>query len=94
MNGVGKKEFKNNPALRFISMTEVTEEAPASSAPASDLSDLQRAPAADTKSKRVQLLVSPRLCARIDSIAARKGLSRNEAINEALRLYAATEEKA
>ena len=41
----------------------------------------------ETKSKRVQSLVQPSVYEKIKSIAINKGISVNEAINEALRKY-------
>lgn len=82
-----KKDFKSNPALQFISQTE--------GAPAQK----PEAPAGykvnpayiETKSKRVQLLVQPSVFDAVDRIAKVKGISRNEAINEALKQYAERE---
>lgn len=82
-----KKDFKSNPALQFISQAE---EAPAQKleAPAG----YKVNPAyIETKSKRVQLLVQPSIFDAVDRIAKLKGISRNEAINEALKQYAERE---
>ena len=41
----------------------------------------------ETKSKRVQLLLQPSTVEAIKSLASKKGLSMNEAINEAIQEY-------
>jgi len=81
---MAKKDFTKNPALQFISTP--TEEAP--KPPVGYKID----PAfIETKSRRVQLLIQPSVFAAVDRIAKRKGISRNEAINEALKQYAERE---
>lgn len=80
---MAKKDFTKNPALQFISTP--TETAPSTSeAPVGYKVD----PAfIETKSRRVQLLIQPSVFNAVDRIAKRKGISRNEAINEALKQY-------
>ena len=81
---MAKKDFTKNPALQFISTAP--EEAP--KPPVGYKID----PAfIETKSRRVQLLIQPSVFAAVDRIAKRKGISRNEAINEALKQYAERE---
>lgn len=82
-----KKDFKSNPALQFISQTE---EAPAQKPEAPTGYKVNPA-YIETKSKRVQLLVQPSVFDAVDRIAKLKGISRNEAINEALKQYAERE---
>lgn len=97
-----KKSFKsNNPVMQFIS-PETVEKIEESTETTSN-KDVQqitaefeaKAPAGykvnpmyiETKSKRVQSLVQPSVYEKIKSIAINKGISVNEAINEALRKY-------
>ena len=88
-----KKDFtKNNPALAFMSMG-------GEEAKKQDTSD-QTAPEGykvnplyiETKSMRVNLLMQPSIVERMKKIATAKGLSLNEAINEAVRQYLEREE--
>lgn len=97
-----KKSFKsNNPVMQFISQ-ETVEKIEESTETTSN-KDIQqittefeaKAPAGykvnpmyiETKSKRVQSLVQPSVYEKIKSIAINKGISVNEAVNEALRKY-------
>ena len=82
-----KKDFISNPALQFISQTE---EAPAQK-PEAPAGYKVNPAYIETKSKRVQLLVQPSVFDAVDRIAKAKGISRNEAINEALKQYAERE---
>lgn len=82
-----KKDFKSNPALQFISQAE-----PAPAQQPEAPAGYKVNPAyIETKSKRVQLLVQPSVFDAVDRIAKAKGISRNEAINEALKQYAERE---
>ena len=84
---MAKKDFKSNPALQFIS-TQEEEPATKTAIP----TGYKLNPAyIETKSKRVQLLVQPSIIDAVARIADRKGISRNEAINEALKQYAERE---
>lgn len=85
-----KKDFKNNPALQFISTaTEPDEYEPNS------FTDTVRqpkprsytAPANEIKSRRVQLLIQPSLWKELERIASREGISNNEAVITAIRAY-------
>ena len=87
-----KKTFKkDNPALSF--MTPVEEE----EATVDVVKPVKRSEAPEgykvkpefieTKSKRVQLLLQPSTVEAIKSLASKKGLSMNEAINEAIQEY-------
>lgn len=83
-----KKDFKGtNPALAFMSV---------------DTQEVKQMPAAkkevpegykpnpeyiEVKSKRVQLLLQPSTVDAIKALAKKKGLSMNEAINEAIQAY-------
>ena len=46
----------------------------------------------ETKSKRVQLLLQPSTVGSIKKLATKKGISMNEAINEAIQEYLSKEE--
>lgn len=89
---VAKKNFKlKNPADAFISTAEESaptaperEEAPRATAPDGYKLDPRFV---ETKSRRVQLLVQPSIFARLDQLAKRKGISRNEAFSEAVKAY-------
>lgn len=85
---MAKKDFKSNPALQFISTQE--EEQPVSK-PITPTGYKVNPAYIETKSKRVQLLVQPSIIDAVARIADRKGISRNEAINEALKQYAERE---
>lgn len=75
---MAKKTFKDNPALQFISAAEeVTPEPPAPAPKARPLP-------AETKSRRVQLVVQPSLYERVKDRAAAQGLSVNEYIHRVL----------
>ena len=87
-----KKTFKkDNPALSF--MTPVEEE----EATVDVVKPVKRSEAPEgykvkpefieTKSKRVQLLLQPSTVDAIKTLAKKKGLSMNEAINEAIQEY-------
>lgn len=88
-----KKGFKQkNPALAFINAsTEIKpavheQETRPQSAKAPD--GFRANPLyIETKSKRVQLLIQPSVVNRLDSLAKRKGISRNEAFSEAVKAY-------
>ena len=93
-----KKTFKkDNPALSF--MTPVEEE----EATVDVVKPVKRSEAPEgykvkpefieTKSKRVQLLLQPSTVEAIKSLASKKGLSMNEAINEAIQEYLHNEER-
>lgn len=97
---MAKKDFKReNPALSFISIPEEEQEQEVKdleSRPAPE--QLQRKPQApqgyklnpafiELKSKRVQLLLQPSVVQAIKDKAKEKGLSMNEAINEAIVEY-------
>jgi predicted DNA binding CopG/RHH family protein len=76
---------KENPALSFMTPPEEA------------IVDVKRKEAPEgykvnpefieTKSKRVQLLLQPSTVDAIKALATRKGLSMNEAINEAIQEY-------
>lgn len=79
------KSFAGNPALQFIS-TPAPQEEPREIRTVNEFYP-------ETKSRRVQLLVQPSVFAAVDRIARKKKISRNEAINEALKQYAEREEE-
>lgn len=84
---MAKKDFTKNPALQFIS-TPTEEPTVTAEPPVGYKID----PAfIETKSRRVQLLIQPSVVNAVDRIAKRKGISRNEAISEALKQYAERE---
>lgn len=89
---MAKKDFKNNPALQFISSASQEEpEQPAAQTEEPPKGFKLNPMYIETKSKRVQILVQPSVFETVDRIARAKGISRNEAINEALRQYAEKE---
>ena len=88
-----KKTFKNvdNPALRFISAAEETEERdiiPAQQAPATSAASLKgftpKTEKVETKSRRLQLLIKPSVYDRVKQIAEQSDLSVNDLINQIL----------
>jgi hypothetical protein len=92
-----KKDFRRDPATAFISSaTEKTEKPPkkATSSPSSRAK--KEAPTGyklnpdyvETKSRRVQALVQPSVYESVKAKAEAKGISTNEAINEAMKLWA------
>lgn len=89
-----KKDFKqNNPALAFISTPPAEPEPESRTAPEDTAKP--EAPEGyklnplyvEVKSKRVQLLVQPSTLEAIRGIAHSKGISLNEAVNEAMKAY-------
>ena len=87
-----KKNFKGtNPALEFISTDTQEEPQEIKQTPATK----KEAPEGykinpeyiEVKSKRVQLLLQPSTVDAIKALAKKKGLSMNEAINEAIQAY-------
>lgn len=95
---MAKREFKHtNPALAFISSQK--EAVPAESKE-EKLEATAKAPEGykvnplyiETKSKRVNLLMQPSIVDRMKERAKAKGLSLNEAINEAVKEYLEREE--
>ena len=76
-----KKSFKNefNPALQFISSPESEENQEPQNTPA------KRSPQyAETKSKRLQLLMQPTLHDKLKEMAEQKGTSVNDLIHTIL----------
>lgn len=97
-----KKDFKmTNPALQFLSNTTEAEElGEAGAKPVRETekennelipSGYQLKP--EAKSRRVQALVQPSIYHSLKEIATAKGISVNEALNEAMRLYVTNESK-
>lgn len=97
-----KKSFidENNPALSFISKESIeavdsadhAESTPAeedASSPAPVTRRKRKRP--EAKSRRVQVLMKPSRHEALKAIAAREGISVNEAINEAIEDYLANE---
>lgn len=87
-----KKDFKGtNPALAFMSVDTQEETQEVKQMPATK----KEAPEGykinpeyiEVKSKRVQLLLQPSTVDAIKTLAKKKGLSMNEAINEAIQDY-------
>lgn len=95
---MAKRDFKqSNPALAFIS----SQSAPAQAESKEEKTEATaKAPEGykvnplyvETKSKRVNLLMQPSTVERMKKTATAKGLSLNEAINEAVREYLEREE--
>lgn len=87
---MAKKTFKNvdNPAMRFISAAEETEERDIRTEQAPSASTLKgftpRTEKAETKSRRLQLLLKPSVYEGIKQIAEDSALSVNDLINQIL----------
>ena len=84
-----KKGFQvDNPAMAFISQPEQKTPAKAKTAKEKAPEGYKLNPAyIETKSKRVQLLVQPSAYNDLKKKATAKGISINEAINEAIKDY-------
>lgn len=90
------KSFKSdtNPAMSFISQESI-DKVDGKQEGATTPTGSKKAPEGykpnpefiETKSKRVQLLVQPSVYEAVKAKAKAKGISTNEAINEALREY-------
>lgn len=83
-----KKDFKGtNPALAFMSVdTQEETQTPTTKKEAPEGYKLNPE-YIEIKSKRVQLLLQPSTVDAIKALAKKKGLSMNEAINEAIQAY-------
>ena len=94
-----KKDFKTNPAMSFIS-TESIEKVDGKPQRAITSIGAAKAPAGykvnpeyiETKSRRVQILLQPSVYEAVKEKAKAEGISVNEAINTALKIYAQGEE--
>ena len=87
---MAKKDFKSNPALQFISSAQEPDEYEPNSFTETVRPPQPRsytAPANETKSRRVQLLIQPSLWKELEIIAARTGISNKEAVITAIRAY-------
>ena len=87
-----KKDFKGtNPALAFMSVDtqEKAQEVKQMSATKKEVPEGYKLNPEyiEIKSKRVQLLLQPSTVDAIKALAKKKGLSMNEAINEAIQAY-------
>jgi hypothetical protein len=88
---------KDNPALSFMTPIEestVQEETKITPMKKNAIPEGYKANPEyiETKSKRVQLLLQPSTVGSIKKLATKKGLSMNEAINEAIQEYLSKEE--
>lgn len=91
------KSFKSdtNPAMSFISQESIDKVDGAEEGATTPTGGKKKAPEGykpnpeyiETKSKRVQLLVQPSVYEAVKAKAKARGISTNEAINEALREY-------
>lgn len=91
------KSFKSdtNPAMSFISQESIDKVDGTEEGAATPTVGKKKAPEGykpnpeyiETKSKRVQLLVQPSVYEAVKAKAKARGISTNEAINEALREY-------
>jgi len=83
-----KKDFKGtNPALAFMSVdTQEVKQMPATKKEVPE-GYKPNPEYIEVKSKRVQLLLQPSTVYAIKALAKKKGLSMNEAINEAIQAY-------
>lgn len=87
---MSKKDFKSNPALRFISSAPEPDEYEPNSFTDTVRPTQPRSynpTASEIKSRRVQLLIQPSLWKELEIIAARTGISNNEAVITAIRAY-------
>lgn len=91
---MAKKSFKDNPALRFISMPPepaIQQPSPPHAPGPSEsmLPPMKPNPLyIETKSRRLNLLVQPSLHERIKKLAARRDTSVNDIIHQILLEYA------
>lgn len=77
-----KKDFKNNPALQFISTADPAEPTPAEETPQYPM---KRNPLyIETKSRRVQLMFQPSLYNKVKALATEQGKSINDTIHSIL----------
>ena len=82
---MAKKDFKNNPALAFISQESIDK--------VDGIEERQQAPAADhkasrkpeSKSKRVQILMKPSLHSDAKALCEDMGISLNDFIHRAVQ---------
>ena len=76
---MAKKSFdlKENPAIQFISSAECSSEEHCNSIKADTIN-------AESKSRRVQLLIRPSLYVKLKKMADNHGISVNEMINQIL----------
>lgn len=91
------KSFKSdtNPAMSFISQESIEKVDGTEEGATTPTGGKKKAPEGykpnpeyiETKSKRVQLLVQPSVYEAVKAKAKARGISTNEAINEALREY-------
>ena len=83
------KSFKqNNPALSFMDTPEVETRTETQSRTKQAPEGYKVNPEfIETKTKRVQLLLQPRVVDAIKALAKRQGLSMNEAISQAIQEY-------
>lgn len=91
------KSFKSdtNPAMSFISQESIDKVDGTEKGATTPTGGKKKAPDGykpnpeyiETKSKRVQLLVQPSVYEAVKAKAKARGISTNEAINEALREY-------
>lgn len=90
-----KKDFRRDPATAFISSASKTEEKPPKKTQATAKAKAGKAPEGykinpefiETKSRRVQALIQPSVYEAVKEKAHTLGISTNEAINEAMRLW-------
>ena len=81
-----KKNFSDNPALRFINPPPAVSPGPAGSAPGGP--PMKPNPLfVETKSKRVQLLIQPSLHQKLKTRAQNRGQSLNDLIHTALAAW-------
>lgn len=79
---MAKKNFKDNPALQFISTADPAEPTPTEEAPQYPM---KRNPLyIETKSRRLQLLLQPSLYNKIKALADEQSKSINEVVHSIL----------
>lgn len=83
---MAKKNFKDNPALQFLSSADPAEPTPAEEAaePAPQYPMKRNPLYIETKSRRLQLLLQPSLYNKIKALADKQSKSINEIIHSIL----------
>ena len=89
-----KKTFKENPALRFVTVDANTHNEQNTESTLNTDNAQYTDNKQERKSKRLNLLVQPSILENISKIAHMKQTSVNDLVNSVLKNYAETEEEA
>lgn len=81
---MAKKNFKDNPALQFISTADPAEPTQDTAEPAPQYPMKRNPLYIETKSRRVQLMFQPSLYNKIKALATEQGKSINDTIHSIL----------